>query len=164
MTACYLGLGSNLRSPERQLRQAINKLQKLPRSVVTKISSLYFSKPCGIRHQPPYCNMVIGIHTSLTAKDLLNQCHRIEKNQQRGRKRRWGARTLDIDLLLYGEHVINTADLIIPHPRMTQRDFVLAPLLEIAPSVMLPSGEPIASFLANCETFLSYSHMTRARS
>ena len=157
MTACYLGLGSNLRSPERQLRQAINKLHKLPRSVVTKISSLYFSKPCGRRSQPPYCNMVIGIHTSLTAKDLMNQCHRIEKNQQRIRKARWGARTLDIDLLLYGDHAINRADLIIPHPRMTQRDFVLAPLLEIAPSVTLPSGESIASFLVNCETYLCYS-------
>jgi 2-amino-4-hydroxy-6-hydroxymethyldihydropteridine diphosphokinase len=154
MILCYLGLGSNLHSPERQLRQAIVELRKLPRTVVTNVSNLYFSRPCGMRSQPPYCNMVIAINTLLPAKALLNQCHRIEKKHQRVRKTRWGARTLDIDLLLYGEHVINHADLIVPHPRMTQRDFVLTPMLEIAPKVALPSGEPIAAYLKDCQKYL----------
>ena len=154
MIRCYLGLGSNLRSPERQLRQALAKLQKLPRTVVTNVSSLYRSHPCGVRSQPRYFNMVIAIHTSLSAQHLLTQCQHVENSQQRLRKKRWGARTLDIDLLLYGEQVIHQAGLTVPHPRMLERDFVLAPLLEISPTVRLPSGELIAPHLKHCDTYL----------
>ena len=158
MTLCYLGLGSNLRSPKRELWQAINRLDKLPRTVITHISSVYNSQPYGVPSQPNYCNMVIAIHTTLPAMRLLRYCQLIEKKHQRIRKVHWGARTLDIDLLLYGKQVINQRELTIPHPQMLKRDFVLAPLLEITPAALLPNGEPIFSYLKYCKThILSYS-------
>ena len=154
MTRCFLGLGSNLRSPERQLRQALTQLHKLPRSVVTDSSSLYLSLPCGVRSQPRYFNMVVAINTLLTAKQLLIHCQRIENNHQRLRKKHWGARTLDIDLLLYGDKIIHQEGLDVPHPHMVHRDFVLVPLLEICPSAQLPTGEPLVSYLKACEAYL----------
>ena len=131
MVDCYLGLGSNLRGPKRQLSRAIASLRTLPRSTIIQQSRVFHSLPIGVRAQPPYCNQVIAIQTTLPAHTLLRHCQSIEKKQQRIRKRRWGARTLDIDLLLYGQHVINTHDLMVPHPEMLKRDFVLIPLLEI---------------------------------
>ncbi len=154
MTTCYLGLGSNLRSPERQIRQAVNELHQLPRSLITQVSSLYFSKPSGARAQPTYCNMVVELHTSLPARVLLRLCQQIENRHQRLRKKRWGARTLDIDVLLYGEKRINNKDLVVPHPQMTHRDFVLQPLLEIAPTARLPAGELLVSYLKDCAVHL----------
>lgn len=154
MTLCYLGLGSNLRSPQRQLRQAITLLQKLPRTTMTNISSLYFSKPLGIRAQPHYCNLVIALHTTLSAIWLLRYCQSIEKKHQRVRKERWGARTLDIDILLFGETTMNTLELVIPHPQMLNRDFVLTPLLEIAPDIRFPNGNHLGSYLKYCEEYL----------
>lgn len=154
MTICYLGLGSNLRSPERQLRQAIQLLRKLPRSAITALSSLYFSRPYGIHAQPPYYNMVIEIQTSLPPDRLLCCCRAIETKLHRIRKKRLGPRTIDIDLLLYGKQVIKNHFLTVPHPGMLQRDFVLVPLLEIANSVCLPNGEPIVSYRDRCETYL----------
>lgn len=135
MTLCYLGLGSNLRSPERQLRRAILKLKKLPRTIIKHISSFYFTEPWGVRAQPPYCNIVIAIQTSLPPLALLAHCQSIENSQQRIRKKHWGARTLDIDLLLYGKQMVNHHRLTIPHPQMFKRDFVLVPLFEIAPNL-----------------------------
>lgn len=132
MTICYLGLGSNLRSPERQIRQAIQQLRTLPKTTVIQISALYFNQAVGRRTQPPYCNCVVKIQTSQTPISLLNLCQAIEKKQQRVRKIRWGARTLDIDILLYGNKKIHQHRLIIPHPRMHERDFVQIPLLSIA--------------------------------
>ena len=134
MTRCYLGLGSNLRSPKRQLHKALVALRSLPRSTIVKASHIYSTQPWGVRAQPTYSNMVIAIETRLPAQTLLNYCHRIEHKQQRIRKIRWGARTLDIDLLLYGDKKIHSQTLIIPHPLMFTRDFVLIPLLEIAPN------------------------------
>lgn len=134
MTLCYLGLGSNLRSPCRQLRNALSKLRKLPHSVIIAQSKLYATPPWGMRGQPTYSNMVVAIETKLPPLTLLRYCQAIENKQQRLRKIRWGARTLDIDLLLYGTQTITTPILTIPHPRMLVRDFVLIPLLEIAPN------------------------------
>lgn len=131
MVDCYLGLGSNLRGPKRQLNQAIAALRALPRSTIKKKSSVYRSVPMGVRAQPNYCNQVIAIQTTLPAHALLHHCQAIEKKQQRIRKRHWGARTLDIDILLYGSQMIHTRDLTIPHPQMLKRDFVLIPLLEV---------------------------------
>lgn len=159
MTLCYLGLGSNLRSPERQLRRAIILLNKLPRSIIVAASKIHSSQPCGVRSQPPYCNMVISIQTSLSAPRLLNYCQRIENKHQRLRKERWGARTLDIDLLLYGDHCINSHNLTVPHPEMIYRDFVLVPLLEISPAARLPTGELLVSYLKHCETYLHQLHL-----
>lgn len=139
MTRCYLSLGSNLRSPERQLRQALEKIRKLPKTRITKVSPLYFSDAVGRRAQPAYCNSVVEIETSHAPEALLDHCLAIEKKQQRVRKVRWGARTLDIDILLYGQQTIQQQHrLTIPHPRMLERDFVLKPLFKIAPNIQLP--------------------------
>lgn len=138
MTICYLGLGSNLRSPERQLRLAIQHIQALPKTVLLKQSSFYFNSAVGRRGQPPFYNCVLQISTQNSPLTLLRLCLAIEKKQQRVRKVRWGARTLDIDILLYGEQTIVSRDLIIPHPRMMEREFVIKPLLQIAPNLRLP--------------------------
>lgn len=145
MTLCYLGLGSNLRSPKRQLHQAQRALRNLPRSTIVKQSRIYATTPWGVRAQPTYSNQVILINTTLPATRLLHLCQQIEHQQQRIRKRRWAARTLDIDLLLYGNKVINTHTLIVPHPRMLMRDFVLIPLLELEPNARMPDGKLLAS-------------------
>jgi len=155
MTVCYLGLGSNLRSPVRQLRQAIAKLQKLPASTIVSISTIYISKPCGVRAQPNYCNLVVAMHTSLPILRLLHHCQTIENSHRRLRKKRWGARTLDIDLLLYGSQILNTPNLVIPHPHMLERDFVLVPLLEISPNIQLPNGQLLATYLPACKKYVS---------
>ena len=131
MVDCYLGLGSNLREPRRQLSRAFASLRTLPRSAILRQSRVYHSLPMGVRAQPNYYNQVIAIQTTLPAHALLRHCQAIEQKQHRIRKRRWGARTLDIDILLYGNQVIHTHDLIVPHPEMLKRDFVLIPLLEI---------------------------------
>jgi len=144
MNQCYLSLGSNLRVPQRQLRLAVAQLRKLPHSSVIKVSSLYLSRPWGPVSQPNYCNIVLALITSLSPSALLRYCQLIENRQLRVRKKRWGPRTLDIDILLYGNYAIHQHDLIIPHPRMTERDFILVPLLEIAPDIYLPSGRKLA--------------------
>lgn len=131
MVVCYLGLGSNLKHPKRQLNRALQALQHLPRSTITQRSSVYSSQPMGVRAQPSYCNMVIAIQTSLPPLILLGHCQSIENKQQRIRKRRWGARTLDIDVLLYGNQSIRTRNLTVPHPHLFERDFVLIPLQEL---------------------------------
>lgn len=152
MTLCYLGLGSNLRFPKRQLRLALNAIQKIPRSVIKQTSQVYRSKPYGVQSQPLFYNMVIALQTSLSPKLLLKKCQHIEKQLGRIRKKHWGARTLDIDLLLYGELELNSLDLSIPHQDMLYRDFVLIPLLEIAPTIQLPNKKSIVFYLKDCET------------
>ncbi len=136
MIICYLSLGSNLQTPERQLRMAFNRIRKIPNTAIIKISDLYFNDAIGRRGQPPYCNCVIKILTTLPPSSLLSYCLRIEKKQHRIRKIRWGARTLDIDILLYGDKLIHQKNLTIPHPRMLERDFVLIPLSSIAPNLV----------------------------
>ena len=131
MITCFLGLGSNLRSPERQLRQAVRALRTMPKTKVIQVSKLYFNPAVGRRGQPSYCNSVVKIRTSLPPIKLLNLCLTIEKKQQRVRKIRWGSRTLDIDILLYGDKTIRHHRLHVPHPRMQERDFVQLPLLSI---------------------------------
>jgi 2-amino-4-hydroxy-6-hydroxymethyldihydropteridine diphosphokinase len=128
---CALGLGSNLRSPERQIRQALRALRQIPRSSLLKHSTLYFNKAIGLRAQPQFCNAVALLATTLPPLELLHHCQKIEHQQGRVRKKRWGARTLDIDILLYGDYQCQTPTLIIPHPLLTQRDFVLIPLREL---------------------------------
>ncbi len=131
MTLCYLGLGSNLKSPQRQLAFAIRRLQKLPRVLVSRRSGFYLTEPQGLKAQPRYCNAVVEIHTNLPPLSLLKSCQNIERIQQRLRKKRWGARTIDIDILLYGNQQIRHHQLTIPHPAMWQRDFVIIPLQEL---------------------------------
>lgn len=138
MAICYLGLGSNLNFPKRQLRLAISALHKLKNSSILKISNFYFNKPMGVKAQPMFYNLVIAMQTSLPPHHILMYCQEIEKNQSRIRKKKWGARTIDIDILLYGDFNIKTKNLEIPHPYMLDREFVLLPLLEISPHIKLP--------------------------
>lgn len=132
MPTCYLGLGSNLKSPKRQLHNAIYAIQKMQKVIIKDISSFYFNKPVGIKAQPMFYNLVIKINTSLNPNDLLINLKKIEKKQQRITKKRWGARTIDIDILLYGNKKINYPHLKIPHPHMHERDFVLIPMMEVS--------------------------------
>lgn len=137
MNRCYLSLGSNQKFPERQIRRAIHALKKIPSTRVLKASNLYWNKAWGLQAQQNFCNAVIEIATTLTPELLLVWCNKLEKKQGRIRKKHWGPRTLDIDIILYGTRKIRTRDLIIPHPYFHVRDFVLVPLLEINPDIQL---------------------------
>lgn len=131
MNTCYLGLGSNQKAPERQIRQAIKAIKALPATAITQVSNLYWSKAWGLCNQQDFCNVVVEITTSLSPSSLLTYCQRIETQQGRVRKKRWGPRTLDVDIILYNCRTIQTKKLTIPHPHWQSRDFVVIPLAEI---------------------------------
>lgn len=133
MIRTSLSLGSNLESPERQLRMAIKRLGKLPQSFLYAVAPFYKNKAVGRKSQPDYCNTVVLLNTRLTPMELLRQCQRIENQQGRVRTTRWGSRTLDIDILYYGDLTIKSPELEIPHPRIQERDFVLIPLSATKP-------------------------------
>lgn len=127
----YIGLGSNLDDREALLRSAIRQLGEHPAIELEQCSSLYETDPVGFADQPPFLNMTARITTHLTPEQLLDICLSIEHALGRVREVRWGPRTIDLDLLLYAEVELNTPRVIIPHPRMQERLFVLIPLLEI---------------------------------
>lgn len=139
MIRVYLGLGANLEAPLQQLQQAVTALTQLPQSQLAAVSSFYGSKPMGPQDQPDYVNAVAALDTSLTATALLDELQRIELEQGRQRKdERWGPRTLDLDILLYGEEILATPRLTVPHYGLHQREFVVYPLLELAPLLHIP--------------------------
>ncbi|MCD6055301.1 MAG: folK [Gammaproteobacteria bacterium] len=140
----YIGLGSNLNNPQHQLEQAISHLKALPESSFIKVSSFYQTKPVGFLDQPDFINAVAAIDTTLDPFDLLKELQQIENKQGRMRTQRFGPRTLDLDILLYGNQSIHTDKLIIPHPELLLRQFVIRPLLEIAPAIKLPDGRCVA--------------------
>jgi len=144
MISCCLALGSNQKNPERQLRQAIAEIRCLPKTNVDKISNLHWSKAWGNRSQQDFCNAVLLIHTDLTPNLLLAHCKKIESKHERVRKKRWGPRTLDIDIILYGNRRINSRHLTIPHPYFLDREFVLAPLFEIKPELINKYGSKLS--------------------
>ncbi|MCI2284885.1 2-amino-4-hydroxy-6-hydroxymethyldihydropteridine diphosphokinase [Colwellia sp. MSW7] len=140
----YIGLGSNLSGPVEQIKQAIKKVEIIPHSRLLSVSSLYLSKPMGPQDQDDYINAVLALETSLCAIELLNSLQSIENNAGRVRKEnRWGARILDLDIILFGNEIINTDRLTIPHYGMSEREFVLLPLAEIAPKLILPNGDSL---------------------
>ncbi|GGI43274.1 2-amino-4-hydroxy-6-hydroxymethyldihydropteridine diphosphokinase [Mammaliicoccus stepanovicii] len=138
MHIAYLGLGSNIGDRELQLEQAIKSLNEVEGINVTKRSPIYETKPVGYTDQPDFLNMCIEISTKLESLELLNACMMVERELHRVRETRWGPRTIDIDILLYDQSVIQSPDLEIPHPRMTERAFVMIPLNDIASSVIEP--------------------------
>ena len=146
----YLGLGSNLNAPPRQIKAALKALAKLPGTQRVRCAPWYQSTAIGPGCQPPYVNTVVEIDTVLKPRALLQAVQQIEKQQGRKRIVRWGPRTLDIDILLYARQALNTRQLQIPHPRLSERNFVLYPLNDIAPQCRLPDGTPLAKLLANC--------------
>ncbi|MGB6291946.1 MAG: 2-amino-4-hydroxy-6-hydroxymethyldihydropteridine diphosphokinase [Vibrio anguillarum] len=148
MILVYIAVGSNLGDPIAQAKQAIEALKYLPHSRFLSASSLYSSTPMGPQNQPDYINAVVAIETDLTPLELLDCTQNIELEQGRVRKEeRWGPRTLDLDILLYGNEVIDSERLTIPHYGMKVREFVLYPLAEIAPSLQLPDGTELNQLL-----------------
>lgn len=149
MTQAYITLGSNLQDPETQLRRAVAALGKLPESRLAGISPVYRSAAVGPGEQPDYLNAVVLLDTSLSPLTLLDALQRIEAAQGRLRDLRWGARTLDLDILLYGRERIEAARLSIPHPAMSQRNFVLIPLLDLAgENLLLPDGNVLGTLVS----------------
>lgn len=149
MSLAYIGLGSNLSDPQAQISAALTQLRSLTNCSVEAVSSLYFSRPMGPQDQPDYMNAVVALCTELTPIELLNQLQSIEIKAGRVRKdNRWGARVLDLDILLFDNLVMNTERLIVPHYGLKLREFVLLPLAEIAPNLNLPDGDNVLE-LAN---------------
>lgn len=148
MITVYIAIGSNMAQPVEQALRAIEALKTLPKSQFICSSQLYSSTPMGPQDQPDYINAVAEIHTELTPLELLDCTQAIELEQGRVRKdERWGPRTLDLDLILYGNEVIDSERLTIPHYGMKVREFVLYPLAEIAPSLTLPDGSELSDLL-----------------
>lgn len=148
----YVALGSNLADPVDQVRRAMEALSELPSVHVAARSSLYRTAPWGYAAQPDFINAVVRLSTSLTAHELLTHLLALEIRWGRVRTMPNGPRILDLDLLLYDDERIAEPDLLVPHPRMHERAFVLAPLLEIAPSIAIPGigpAAPIAATLAD---------------
>ncbi|MBB3929067.1 2-amino-4-hydroxy-6-hydroxymethyldihydropteridine diphosphokinase [Kaistia hirudinis] len=146
MNEAFLGLGGNLGDRAATLATAIDDLRAAAGVRVTRVSPLYETPPWGPVPQGPYLNACVAIETTLSARALLDLCLAIEKRHGRQRLVRWGPRTLDIDLLLYGAATIDEPGLIVPHPRMAERAFVLVPLAEIAPDLTI-GGTAIATLL-----------------
>ncbi len=152
MIHAYIGLGSNLNDPETQLSSATIALSKLPESELLACSSFYRSKPVGPQDQSDYINAVAKLDTELDAYVLLDLMQEIENQQGRVRNtRRWGPRTLDLDLLLYGDESINEERLVVPHKEMHKRSFVLRPLYELEPHLEIPGLGKISELLNNVE-------------
>jgi 2-amino-4-hydroxy-6-hydroxymethyldihydropteridine diphosphokinase len=149
-TTAYIGLGSNLDDPLRQLQQACQQLAACDSITILATSSFYCSPPMGPQDQPDYLNAVMAIRTVLPPLALLHQLHIIENHHQRVRLQRWGARTLDLDLLLYGQEIVNTPELTVPHMGLAERAFVLYPLYEIAPNLDIPGKGAIQALLRHC--------------
>ena len=134
----YIALGSNMGDKMAYLKEAVEKLSKLPGSSVKKMSDFIRTEPYGVTEQDEFLNGVLEMETLLTPQELLAQLHRIEAEANRERILRWGPRTLDLDILLYDQEVIDTEELHIPHIDLQNRDFVLVPLSQIAPWVRHP--------------------------
>jgi 2-amino-4-hydroxy-6-hydroxymethyldihydropteridine diphosphokinase len=145
----YLGLGSNLNSPARQIKAALKAITKLQGTQLVKCAPWYQSIAIGPGSQPPYINTVVEIDTVLKPRILLKALQRIETLQGRKRIVRWGPRTLEIDIRLYANQTLKTRQLEVPHPRISARNFVLYPLADIAPKIRLPDGTALARLLAN---------------
>lgn len=147
----YLGLGSNLDNPSQQILSAVREIATLHGVKEIALSPLYQTQPVGPQDQPDYINAVLRIETKLPPLKLLKQCQAIENRHGRVRLVHWGARTLDVDILLYGDQIIDFADLSIPHPELAKRAFVLYPLADVAPSdLLVPGKSNLSDLLAAC--------------
>lgn len=144
----FIGLGSNMGDRYHYLMQAISLLDGLKNISVVNVSSVYETDPVGYEDQDLFLNMVIEVKTELSAEELLAACMSVEQMLDRKREIRWGPRTLDLDILLFNQENIETEKLIVPHPRMQSRAFVMVPLLEIKPDIIFPAnGKPLVLFL-----------------
>lgn len=144
MATAYIGLGANLNDPEQQILDALTALQRLPQTELTAVSSLYGSKPLGPQDQPDYLNAVAQLNTQLQPLALLDALQAQEQAQGRVRKRHWGERNIDLDIILYDNQTMHSERLNLPHHEMHKRSFVLIPLAEINPDLKLPDGRLIS--------------------
>ncbi|ATY56152.1 2-amino-4-hydroxy-6-hydroxymethyldihydropteridine diphosphokinase [Staphylococcus argenteus] len=157
MIQAYLGLGSNIGDRENQLNEAIKMLNEYDGIDVLKVSSIYETAPVGYTEQPNFLNLCIGIETTLSVSELLERCLDVEARLHRVRKERWGPRTIDVDILLYGNEITELPNLSVPHPRMNERAFVLIPLNDIATDVIEPrSNLKIKDLVPNDESVVLY--------
>ena len=157
-TKAYIALGSNLGDRRSHLRDAVRRLSELPQTCVTSVSPVYETAPVGPEGQGPYLNAAVGVSTRLDATALRRALVQIEDASGRDRSvPRWGPRTLDMDLLLFGSQRVETDELTVPHPRMHERWFVLRPLCDIAPDARVPgtghegAGRSVAELLERVE-------------
>lgn len=148
---CYIGLGSNLEQPLRQVQQALEELKQLADTELIAHSRLYRSDPVGPADQPDYINAVAQLRSRLQPEALLDQLQQLEQQHRRVRLQHWGPRTLDLDILLFGDQLIDSKRLKVPHPFMAARSFVLYPLQEIAPMLTLPDGRSINQLVDQCD-------------
>lgn len=148
MTLAYIAIGSNLASPLEQVNAAVQALGEIPDSRIIAVSSFYRTPPLGPQDQPDYLNAAVVLETALAAETLLDNTQRIELQQGRVRKaERWGPRTLDLDIMLFGHETINTERLTVPHYDMKNRGFMLWPLFEVAPDLTFPDGISLKAIL-----------------
>jgi len=149
----YIGIGSNLNDPIAQVLEAVEELEMIPDTILAERSSLYSGKPMGPGDQPDYVNAVVAMDTLLSAAELHEALIRIEDLQGRTREGdKWGPRIIDLDLLLYGNHSIDTATLTVPHPGMHERDFVIIPLEEVAGNLKIPGRGHLYSLINKCKS------------
>lgn len=144
----YIGLGSNLDNPQLQIAWALDALARLPESRLEATAPLYRSRALGPGTQPDYLNTVVRLRTALAPQMLLRELLALETARGRRRDQHWGPRTLDLDILLYDEVSLAEAELTIPHPRLAERNFVLIPLHDLDPDLILPDGTALAELLA----------------
>ncbi|MFK3800281.1 MULTISPECIES: 2-amino-4-hydroxy-6-hydroxymethyldihydropteridine diphosphokinase [unclassified Pseudomonas] len=149
MERVYIGMGSNLADPAEQLREALKALGQLPQTSLSGVSSFYVSDSL-LAGQPRYTNAVAALDTTLEPLALLDALQEIENDQGRERLERWGPRTLDLDILLFGDRVIDVPRLKVPHYHMQARAFVLYPLSELAPGITFADGRRLDDLLADC--------------
>jgi len=151
MHTVYLGLGSNQSDPINQIKNATKLIEKIETSKIIKKSSLYESLPVGYLDQPNFINQVISLQTSLSPAELFERFQQIEFKLKRVKKIVNGPRTIDIDILLFNQEIILTNDLTIPHPRMLDRAFVMIPLLEIEPNILVPKISNLKEILGKLD-------------
>ncbi|MDO6824005.1 2-amino-4-hydroxy-6-hydroxymethyldihydropteridine diphosphokinase [Marinobacter sp. 1_MG-2023] len=149
-TDAFIGLGSNLKDPAAQLAMAVAELSALPDTTLVAQSPFYASSPVGPQDQPDFVNGAVWLSTGLAPHTLLDQLQAIEHAHGRERLKRWGPRTLDLDLLVFGNLVLNDNRLTVPHLELPNRDFVLQPLLDLKPDLALPDGTSIATLREQC--------------
>jgi 2-amino-4-hydroxy-6-hydroxymethyldihydropteridine diphosphokinase len=150
MVTAYVGLGSNLGEPERQIEQALELLAAEEGIELRVVSTLRWTDPVGYEDQPRFLNGAAEVETSLGARELLQRLLAIERRlgRERGERPRFGPRTIDLDLLVYGDSVVDEPGLTVPHPRLAERRFALEPLAEMAPELEVPGAGPVQALLA----------------
>lgn len=144
----YIGIGSNVGNREENCRVALTEIRELPGCIIAAASEWYLTRPVGVEDQEWYVNGVVALDTSDSARSLLGKLRAIEEKMGRVRKVRWEPRVIDLDILLFGDQIINAQDLTVPHPRMHERRFVLLPLTRLAPRLVHPAlGSTVAELL-----------------